>query len=358
VRLIDDAGAPLAVLIHDPDPLEDPALLAGIAAATRLELLADSDPQLVAVKAGLAAARRELRELARGIHPATLTDTGLSAALTELAARSLVPVNLTAAARTWPPAIEAAAYFICSEALANITKHAHATHADIHITNTETALRGDVADDGAGGAKPCAGSGLRGLQDRAETLGVHLTIASPDGQGTHLIAVLPIPFTLGGRQAGIANDNPIPFAAGGDYFFGTSDTALTDLYASNDNPFFSGDPNVQHAFVWHDGAITDLGALGPQPSNNSSVATSVNARGDVAGASDNGTIDPLLSDEEVNAVLWKDGKVINLGTLGGDQSVAFYLNDASGLTDYPRARGPSKASSVATPNRRDGSDSP
>ncbi len=133
--------------------------------------------------------------------------------------------------------------------------------------------------------------------------------------------------TLGGPQAGIANDIPIPFAAEGDHFFGTADTALTDPYAPNDNPFFSGDPNVQHAFAWHNGAITDLGALGPQPSNNSSMATSLNARGDVAGASDNGTIDPLLSDEEVNAVLWKDGKIINLGTLGGNQSVAFYLNN-------------------------------
>ena len=197
VRLIDDAGAPLAVLIHDPDALDDPALLAGITAATRLavanarlqaevrarledvkasrrrlldtadeqrrrlelelhngaerqlahvaELLADSDPQLAEAKAGLDAARSELRELARGIHPATLTDTGLGAALTELAARSPVPVKLTAAAQRWPPAIEAAAYFICSEALANITKHAHATQADIHITNTETELRVEVA---------------------------------------------------------------------------------------------------------------------------------------------------------------------------------------------------------------------
>jgi signal transduction histidine kinase len=99
------------------------------------------------------------------------------------------------AARRWPPAVEVAAYFICSEALANITKHARATHADIEIKNTETELRVQVADDGVGGAKPGTGSGLRGLQDRAETLGGHITITSPDGQGTHLIAVLPIPFT-------------------------------------------------------------------------------------------------------------------------------------------------------------------
>ena len=247
VRLLDDAGAPLAVLIHDPAALEDPALLAGITAATRLavanarlqaevrarledvkasrrrlldtadeqrrhlelqlhdgaerqlahvaELLAGSDPQLAEAGAGLDAARSELRELAHGIHPATLTDTGLSAALTELAARSAVPVKLTTPARRWPPAVEAAAYFICSEALANITKHAHATHAQIQITNTETELRVDVTDDGVGGANPGGGSGLRGLQDRADTLGGHIIVTSTPGHGTSLTARLPLPHT-------------------------------------------------------------------------------------------------------------------------------------------------------------------
>ncbi len=244
VRVIDDAGAPLAVLVHDPAALEDPALLAGITAATRLavanarlqgevrarmedvkasrrrlletaddqrrhlelelhngaerqlahvaELLAGGDPQLADAKAGLDAARSELRELAHGIHPAILTDAGLSAAVTELAVRSPVPVKLTAPARRWPAAIEAAAYFICSEALANLTKHARATHADIRIIDAGSTLRIEVTDDGVGGASQDAGSGLRGLQDRAETLGGRITITSPDGHGTHLIAVLPI----------------------------------------------------------------------------------------------------------------------------------------------------------------------
>jgi len=245
VRLIDDSGNPLAALIHDPAALDDAELLAGITAATRLavtnarlqaevrarveqvkasrrrlvetadeqrrhlerelrtstdqqlahvaELLADGDPQLTEIKIGLDAVRREVRELARGIHPTTLTDTGLSAALTELAARSALPVKLTAPARRWPTAIEAAAYFICSEALANVAKHAQATNVHIQITNTETELRLEVADDGVGGAKPGAGSGLRGLQDRAETLGGHITITSSPGHGTTLTARLPLP---------------------------------------------------------------------------------------------------------------------------------------------------------------------
>lgn len=133
--------------------------------------------------------------------------------------------------------------------------------------------------------------------------------------------------TLGGTQASIANDAPIPFAARDELFFGTADTALTDPYTPNENPFFNGDPNVQHAFAWHDGTTTDLGALGPKPQNNSSFATSANVRGDVVGASDNGTIDPLLGFEELNAVLWQGGRIANLGTLGGNQSVAFWLNN-------------------------------
>ncbi len=135
--------------------------------------------------------------------------------------------------------------------------------------------------------------------------------------------------TLGGPQTGVANDVPIPFSASRHSFFGTADTTTADPYAANDNGFFSGDAFVQHAFVWHDGAINDLGALGPRPGANSRMATSVNARGDVAGASDNGTIDstPGTGYEEVRAVLWKDGRIDDLGTLNGRESVAFSLND-------------------------------
>jgi probable HAF family extracellular repeat protein len=131
--------------------------------------------------------------------------------------------------------------------------------------------------------------------------------------------------TLGGPQSEVGNQ-PIPFATRQDAFVGTADTSLSDPFAPNDNPAFNGDPFVQHTFVWRDGTITDLGALGSQPGENSSWPASVNARGDIAGASDNGTMDPL-GYEEANAVLWKDGRIINLGTLGGTESLAFFLND-------------------------------
>ena len=245
VTLINDAGGPLAALLHDPAVLDDPQLDAGIAAATRLAaanarlqaevraslaqvqasrrrlveaadeqrrqlqrelrhgaeqrlsvvagLLAQAGPELIEAKLDLDAARAELRELARGIHPPTLTDTGLRASLAELAARSPVPVQLAVPEQRWPPALEAAIYFICSEALTNVAKYSQATHVQLHITSTETRLRAEITDDGAGGADPAAGSGLRGLADRAEALGGHLTIASPPGQGTRLTADLPLP---------------------------------------------------------------------------------------------------------------------------------------------------------------------
>jgi signal transduction histidine kinase len=155
------------------------------------ELLDDGEPELAEVKTGLAAACSELRELGLGIHPATLTSTGLRAALIELAVRSPVPVNLTASAERWPPAVEAAAYFICSEALANIAKHANASNVQIQITDTAPDLRIEVADDGVGGANPAMGSGLRGLQDRAEALGGHFAISSSPGNGTRLTAQIP-----------------------------------------------------------------------------------------------------------------------------------------------------------------------
>jgi probable HAF family extracellular repeat protein len=131
--------------------------------------------------------------------------------------------------------------------------------------------------------------------------------------------------TLGGPQSDVGNQ-PVPVATRQGAFVGTADTTVSDPFSPSDNPAFSGDPYVQHTFVWRDGTITDLGALGPQPGDNSSWPASVNARGDIAGSSDNGTMDPL-GYEEANAVLWKDGRIINLGTLGGTESLAFFLNN-------------------------------
>ena len=96
----------------------------------------------------------------------------------------------------WPPTLEAAVYFICAEALTNVAKHARASHVQLQVISTDTQLRVEITDDGTGGADSATGSGLRGLADRAEALGGRLTITSRPGQGTRLIAELPLPDPL------------------------------------------------------------------------------------------------------------------------------------------------------------------
>ncbi len=140
----------------------------------------------------LARAQAELREFARGIHPAILADGGLAPAVADLVARAPVPVELVVAAGRFPAPVEAAAYFVCSEALANIGKYAEASHARIEVAEREAVLRVTVSDDGRGGASLDAGSGLRGLTDRVEALGGSLGVESPPGAGTSLSAVLPL----------------------------------------------------------------------------------------------------------------------------------------------------------------------
>jgi signal transduction histidine kinase len=156
------------------------------------ELISDSGPPLADVAAGLDAARAELREFARGVHPATLVEGGLVAALTELAERSPVPMEVKAPSERLPAAVEAAAYFVCSEALTNIAKYAKASHASVRLETRGGLLAVEVTDDGAGGADPAGGSGLRGLVDRVEALGGRLRIDSPPGRGTRLTAELPL----------------------------------------------------------------------------------------------------------------------------------------------------------------------
>jgi signal transduction histidine kinase len=243
--LIDDAGAPLVALVHDAAILDDPSLLEDVAAATRLavanarlqaevrsritairasrqrlveaaddqrrhlerelgdgagrrlstvaELLQDGGGRLTDLGGGLEAARSQLRELARGLHPATLTTSGLQGALAELATHSPIPVELIVAERRWPPASEVAAYFICSEALANAAKYAAASNVRVHIAEEDTGMVIEIADDGIGGAEPALGSGLRGLTDRVQALDGYLTIDSRLGHGTRLTARLPLP---------------------------------------------------------------------------------------------------------------------------------------------------------------------
>jgi PAS domain S-box-containing protein len=131
----------------------------------------------------------ELRSLAAGIHPAVLTDRGLAAALEDLTADAPLPVELDVEERRYAPDVEAAAYFVVAEALANVAKHAGATHAVVTARAPDDDLVITVSDDGRGGADASRGSGLRGLSDRVAALGG--TFAVESGDGTVLSAVLP-----------------------------------------------------------------------------------------------------------------------------------------------------------------------
>jgi signal transduction histidine kinase len=135
---------------------------------------------------------QDLRDLARGIHPAVLTDRGLGAALEALSRRAPVPVDLRVdVPARLDPAIEAAAYFLVSEALTNVAKYAQATTVGVDLASSGGDLMVSIVDDGAGGASPDRGSGLRGLIDRVQAIGGDLEITSPGGEGTRLRARLP-----------------------------------------------------------------------------------------------------------------------------------------------------------------------
>ena len=256
VTVLERHGQRIAALVHDPALAEDPALLNAVSTAAGLaleneRLLAELRAQLehlresrariveagdterrrlernlhdgaqqrlvsLALALGLAeskveqepatamtllqAAREELtqalselRELARGIHPAVLTERGLAYALTTLAERAPLEVVLDVRLdRRPPPAIEAAAYYVVAEALANVAKYAQATTATVSIDSDGERLHVEVGDDGVGGADASAGSGLRGLDDRVQAFGGWLRVNSPPGQGTRILAELPL----------------------------------------------------------------------------------------------------------------------------------------------------------------------
>jgi signal transduction histidine kinase len=140
----------------------------------------------------LDAALEELRELARGIHPAVLSDRGLDAALETLARRAPLPVELNRDARErLPESIELAAYFVVSEALTNVAKYADATHAEVNVARRNGKLLVEVTDDGVGGADPDNGTGLRGLADRLAVIEGRLEVESPPGAGTTIRARIP-----------------------------------------------------------------------------------------------------------------------------------------------------------------------
>jgi signal transduction histidine kinase len=252
VTPIESEGRPLAVLVHDQAVLDDPALVEAVAAAARIAVanvrlqaqvrvraeelaasrrrileaadaqrrrlgreLRDGAQQRLAavsrhvasvaqeigdggaralvddVERQLAAARAELHELANGINPAALTSGGLAAALPELVARAPIPVALDVPSARFATAIEAAAYFVCAEALTNIAKYAAASRASVDVRGVGGRLLVAVVDDGVGGADAARGSGLRGLADRVESLGGRLEVQSAAGSGTRLVAEIP-----------------------------------------------------------------------------------------------------------------------------------------------------------------------
>src|SRR5919204_415474 len=245
-----DGDEPLAALVHDAGVLQDSELVQSVAAAARIavsnvrlqtkirrqveeieasrrriveaadverrrlesELQQGAERRLAQVEtallesvgnrdqsdlfdealAELGRARSELQEFAQGIHPRVLTEGGLPAALADLARRATVPVEHSAPEERVSPSVEAAAYFVCSEALANIGKYAEATRATVEVERAGERLLVSVRDDGIGGASLEKGSGLRGLADRVEALGGRLEVESPPGRGTLLTAELPV----------------------------------------------------------------------------------------------------------------------------------------------------------------------
>jgi signal transduction histidine kinase len=246
---IERGGEQIAALVHDPAVSDDPDLLRSAVAATRLagenerlaaevrasrvriveagdverrrvernlhdgaqqrlvtlslamRRLRDDLPEEAVPELGgpvdellteLKAAIDELRELARGIHPAILTEEGIAGAVLSLADRSAVPVAVEAIPeRRFPDAVEATVYFVVAECLANVAKYAGADRATVAITDSEGALEVEVADDGVGGADVAKGTGLRGLRDRVEAVGGRLTVESPPGGGTVVTAEVP-----------------------------------------------------------------------------------------------------------------------------------------------------------------------
>jgi signal transduction histidine kinase len=155
-----------------------------------------SDPESASQLLGVAAEEldaglEELRELARGLHPGALTDYGLEGALRALGTRLPLPVEFDVTNERLGSHIEATAYFIVSETLTNVVKHAEATSATVTIGCVGETVRVEVRDDGAGGADTSAGSGLIGLRDRAEAAGGTLIVVSPVGRGTVVTASLP-----------------------------------------------------------------------------------------------------------------------------------------------------------------------
>jgi signal transduction histidine kinase len=158
---------------------------------------AQTQPEITAIldesSAELQASLDELRELARGIHPAVLTDRGLGPALEALASRAPVPVEIASVPpEGLPEATATAIYFVVSEGLTNVAKYARAEHATVAVRRATDEIVVEVRDDGVGGADLASGSGLRGLSDRVAALDGRLELHSPPGEGTRLRVEIPV----------------------------------------------------------------------------------------------------------------------------------------------------------------------
>ncbi len=195
--------------------LHDGAQQSLVAVALMLRMAtAQRDPASLSASAARAAdelqgAIAELRELARGLHPAILTDRGLTPALGSLVERCPVPVRVEISlARRLPGPVEGALYFVVAESLTNIAKHAHATEVALRLTDDGDSVRLEVRDDGVGGADPSRGSGLLGLADRVAVVDGELTVHSPAGRGTTTTCVIPVPVPIPAQRPPSAAASP------------------------------------------------------------------------------------------------------------------------------------------------------
>jgi signal transduction histidine kinase len=195
VAAADDARRRIERDLHDgtQQRLVALSLTLSLAQSNVPEQLPELRTQLGWIASELTAANEELCELARGIHPAILSERGLAPALRTLARRAAIPVQLDIRTETRPAdPIEVAAYYVVSEALTNTTKHAHASYAHVSVEQRDALLHLSIRDDGIGGADPAAGSGLIGLRDRVQALGGSIEVTSHPGEGTAIVVDLPL----------------------------------------------------------------------------------------------------------------------------------------------------------------------
>ena len=193
VAAADEARRRLERNLHDGAQQRLVAVLLGLRLVRgRVKELPDAAAALDSAIAELVEAVDELRELARGIHPAALTERGLAAAVRGAADRAPLDVEVELELGRHPEPVEAAAYFVVSEALANVAKYASASAARVRLVDGTGSLLVEVEDDGVGGADPTAGTGLRGLADRVAALDGTFAVDSPAGAGTRIRAELPL----------------------------------------------------------------------------------------------------------------------------------------------------------------------